>query len=83
MPIWITFMRAAIAGKDDEEFLADERESPMDQAVVSPKRPEPAALMTAPPKSRTAALQSVPMQPHESEVSRVYARPQIREQSRK
>jgi penicillin-binding protein 1A len=60
LPIWITFMRAAIAGKDDEEFLADERESPMDQAVVSPKRPEPAALMTAPPKSRPAALQSVP-----------------------
>ena len=24
LPIWMTFMRAAIAGKDDEQFLGDE-----------------------------------------------------------
>ncbi len=37
LPIWITFMRAAIQGKDDEQFLADQPEVPMDQAAETPK----------------------------------------------
>ena len=37
LPIWITFMRAAIQGKDDEQFLADQPEVPMDQAAATPK----------------------------------------------
>ena len=37
LPIWITFMRAAIQGKDDEQFLADQPGVPMDQAAATPK----------------------------------------------
>jgi len=37
LPIWITFMRAAIQGKDDEQFLADQPEVPMDQAAAAQK----------------------------------------------
>ena len=28
LPIWMTFMRSAIAGKDDEQFLGDEKQCP-------------------------------------------------------
>jgi penicillin-binding protein 1A len=34
LPIWIDFMRAAIAGKDDEQFPGDEDAQPMQQAAV-------------------------------------------------
>jgi penicillin-binding protein 1A len=34
LPIWIDFMRAAIAGKDDEQFPGDEDVQPMQQAAV-------------------------------------------------
>jgi len=36
LPIWMTVMRAAIAGKDDETFLADEKESPPLKAAAQP-----------------------------------------------
>ena len=39
LPIWITFMHAAIQGKDDEQFLSDQPEVPMDQAAVAPRLP--------------------------------------------
>jgi penicillin-binding protein 1A len=40
LPIWITFMHAAIAGKDDEQFLADQHDTPMDQAAeAAPQKP--------------------------------------------
>ncbi len=58
LPTWITFMRAAIAGKDDEQFLGD-AESTMDRAAatlpmrpgaVPMKRPEEASpVHVAPP----------------------------------
>jgi len=34
LPIWMTLMKAAIAGKDDEHFLMDEKESPALKAGV-------------------------------------------------
>jgi penicillin-binding protein 1A len=34
LPIWINFMRAAIAGKDDEQFPGDDEAKPMQQATV-------------------------------------------------
>ena len=39
LPIWIDFMRAAIAGKDDEQFLADQSDSSLDQATAAPEKP--------------------------------------------
>ena len=46
LPIWMTFMRAAIAGKDDEQFLADQEDNTMNQAAA------PAPLKPAtPPES--------------------------------
>ncbi len=34
LPIWIDFMRAAIAGKDDEQFPGDEDAQPMQRAAI-------------------------------------------------
>src|SRR5271168_1530737 len=42
LPIWMTFMKAAIAGKDDEQFLADQDE-PGNLRAAAPRSPEPAA----------------------------------------
>ena len=48
LPIWMTVMRAAIAGKDDEQFLADEKENKLDEAAAKPPA-RPATVR--PPKS--------------------------------
>ncbi len=58
LPVWIDFMRAAIAGKDDEQFLADQETSPMDQAATTPKSPEPASVPSAQPRIRPASMQT-------------------------
>jgi penicillin-binding protein 1A len=51
LPVWITFMKAAIAGKDDEQFPGDEEPSLNDRAAAEP----PAAGPAIPPHlSRTA-----------------------------
>jgi len=42
LPIWMTFMKAAIAGKDDEQFLADQDDDKL-KAAAAPQPPEPAA----------------------------------------
>jgi len=34
LPIWINFMRAAIAGKDDEQFPGDEADAADDHAAI-------------------------------------------------
>jgi penicillin-binding protein 1A len=49
LPIWINFMRAAIAGKDDEKFPGDQEKAPLDRAANSPpaKLPLPAAAPKA------------------------------------
>jgi len=64
LPIWMTWMRAAIAGKDDEKFLSDtEAGKPMDRAAftppVSPNAPSSATTGGSPvspttPKSALA-----------------------------
>jgi penicillin-binding protein 1A len=46
LPIWITFMKAAIAGKDDEQFLADQ-DNQMDRAAAtSTTTPQGVATVT-------------------------------------
>ena len=54
LPIWIDFMRAAIQGKNDEQFLADQSDSSLDQATAAPGKPAvPApAPIQSPPKVR-------------------------------
>jgi len=50
LPIWIAFMKAAIAGKDGEQFPGDEQQpNPQNQAELPPAAgpaPEPAAHLT-------------------------------------
>ena len=60
LPIWIDFMRAAIAGKDDEQFLADQSDSSLDQATAAPEKPAvPApAPIQSPPKVRPASIET-------------------------
>ncbi len=50
LPIWINFMRAAIVGKDDEQFPGDDENSPPGSADNLPpaKLPLPAAAPRAP-----------------------------------
>jgi len=38
LPIWINFMRAAIAGKPGEQFPGDDDATPSDQAALGPSR---------------------------------------------
>jgi penicillin-binding protein 1A len=49
LPIWINFMRAAIVGKDDEQFPGDQENAPLSTAANSPpaKLPLPAAAPKA------------------------------------
>jgi penicillin-binding protein 1A len=67
LPIWITFMHAAIAGKDDEQFLADQRDTPMDQAAEQvPGKPETiplAGLQPQPASLRVVAAAGVKTPP--------------------
>jgi penicillin-binding protein 1A len=58
LPIWIPFMRAAIAGKGDEEFIADQQEDSMDRAATEPSGKTGAA---APLASRPGKSQSWPL----------------------
>jgi penicillin-binding protein 1A len=61
LPIWMTVMRAAIAGKDDEQFLADEKENKLDEAAAKPPA-RPATVR--PPKSNVPpAAQPNPVPP--------------------
>jgi len=54
LPIWMTWMRAAIAGKDNELFLGDEKESPLLEAAAKPPA-KPAPPAAAPVKAVKAA----------------------------
>jgi penicillin-binding protein 1A len=61
LPIWMNVMRAAIAGKDDEQFLGDQ-EAPADEktqppqtaAAQPPARPVPANAAARPPTALAA-----------------------------
>jgi penicillin-binding protein 1A len=47
LPIWMAIMRTAITGKDDEQFLGDQDESPMEQASSLPA-PKSALAVASP-----------------------------------
>jgi penicillin-binding protein 1A len=44
LPIWMTFMRAAIAGKDDEQFPGEEEAPALDRAATEKASRAPVAL---------------------------------------
>jgi penicillin-binding protein 1A len=58
LPIWINVMRVAIAGKDDEKFLGDEKENPALKASV--ETPARAAKSSAPAKPHKPPFSSGP-----------------------
>jgi penicillin-binding protein 1A len=64
LPIWMAFMRAAIAGKDDERFLGD---TPDTQTLKAPGerpgKPAPAKAAAKPPVKPALSLQPAPVKP--------------------
>jgi penicillin-binding protein 1A len=65
LPIWMTVMRTAIIGKDDEQFLADQPENQNDRAEAKQpapltSQPRPAALVRP---IRTNPVQNPPASP--------------------
>jgi penicillin-binding protein 1A len=60
LPIWIDFMRAAIQGKDDEQFLADQSDSSLDEATAAPEKPAVSAPapIQLPAKVRPASIET-------------------------
>ena len=62
LPIWMTFMRVAIAGKDGERFLADEKNFPVLKAAVE-LHAKPAA---APSKAKSTAIAPTIPSPHQT-----------------
>ncbi|HZP07631.1 MAG TPA: PBP1A family penicillin-binding protein [Terracidiphilus sp.] len=54
LPIWMTFMKQAIVGKDDEQFPGDEEAEQLDRAAAEPHSLAPAG--TAPHFSRTTVV---------------------------
>jgi penicillin-binding protein 1A len=70
LPIWMTVMRTAIAGKDDEQFLVDEKDSKLDEAAVKPLA-VPVPATARPAKGNTPQLpQPSPPAPHVSAAAR-------------
>ncbi|MGA2672459.1 MAG: PBP1A family penicillin-binding protein [Terracidiphilus sp.] len=71
LPIWMNVMRVAIAGKDDEQFLGDEKTPPLQKAAVEPpakSAPPPAAghplkpaNASAPVKPPATSARPIPM----------------------
>jgi penicillin-binding protein 1A len=56
LPIWMNVMRVAIAGKDDEQFLGDEKTPPLQKAAVEPPAKSAAANAAGkPPIAPSAA----------------------------
>jgi penicillin-binding protein 1A len=51
LPIWMAVMRVAIAGKDDEQFLGDEKEGQAAKAAAAPPG-KPASVAAAKPPSK-------------------------------
>ncbi len=66
LPIWMTWMRSAIAGKDDEQFAGDEKGAPLLEAAANaPAKPAPAppaakVAKVTPPKPPAAAAATGP-----------------------
>jgi penicillin-binding protein 1A len=56
LPIWMTFMKAAIVGKDNEQFLSDTRDDQTLKAnAEAPAKPDAGNATTATPASYAAA----------------------------
>jgi penicillin-binding protein 1A len=55
LPIWMTFMRAAIVGKDDEQFLADQQDGSMDLAAAESARKRESSPPSAPSQIKPGA----------------------------
>jgi penicillin-binding protein 1A len=56
LPLWMTFMRAAIAGKDDEQFLGDSEELDHAAATTRPDAVAQAQPAEAPPQHARPAM---------------------------
>jgi penicillin-binding protein 1A len=64
LPIWINFMRAAIAGKDDEKFPGDDENAPPTRADLSRTNIAPPAKLSvqaAAPNSAWPRQQHTPV----------------------
>jgi penicillin-binding protein 1A len=65
LPIWMTWMRAAIAGKDDEQFLGDRKEDQLLRADgKAPARPELPAKARASVQAKAAIATGKPVKPN-------------------
>lgn len=64
LPIWIPFMRAAIAGKDDEEFIADQQEELLNRASAERAGRGKSAVKFEPSRSKPPLPSSQPTTPH-------------------
>jgi penicillin-binding protein 1A len=63
LPIWMTWMRAAIIGKDDEKFLGDETDNPNQKSAAQPlAKPVVAASPARPLKANASANLQPPEQ---------------------
>jgi penicillin-binding protein 1A len=69
LPIWINFMRAAIAGKDNEQFPGDEDDAATDHAAMQP------AVGTHGPASNPPPANKAPVNPQSLPLN---ARPAVR-----
>lgn len=64
LPIWIPFMRAAIAGKDDEEFIADQQEELLNRASAERAGRGKSPVKFEPPRGKQPSPATQPMTPH-------------------
>jgi penicillin-binding protein 1A len=81
LPIWINFMRAAIVGKDDEEFPGDEENAPLDRADNLPpaKLPFPAAAPRAAwPAGRHSLLIKPALAPTQKPAAKPAKKPKVK-----
>ncbi|MDR3752009.1 MAG: PBP1A family penicillin-binding protein [Terracidiphilus sp.] len=63
LPIWINVMRAAIAGKDNEQFAGDEQASPLLKAAAQPSASQPGQSAAPKATAKTATAQPAPGSP--------------------
>jgi len=82
LPIWLTWMRAAIVGKDDEQFLGDEQESQMLKAAAEvpakPGEPRTVASPGKPVKATTATKPPVTPDPAKKPIAKPVVKPMVK-----
>jgi penicillin-binding protein 1A len=62
LPIWISVMRQAIAGKDNEQFPGDEKSAPLLNASATPPAKPGVSPLATPAKLANASAPKPPMQ---------------------